>query len=103
MGMGIGINVQKPDAGAVRGRQEDIACGVWFTSQGHTMPKLVKFQDKDGGLHTIDNIHVVCSSRKNFCGVPAIEYECTTIKEDMKYSFKLIFYVEQCRWKMVLG
>ena len=39
MGMGIGINNQKPDAGPNRRRQEEIACGIWFTSRGEILPQ----------------------------------------------------------------
>ena len=47
MSMGIGINTQKPDAGEIRGRQEDIACGVWFTSGGNPIPQLVKYKERE--------------------------------------------------------
>ena len=102
MGMGIGINVQTPDFGPVKGHQEDIACGVWFTSQGHTMPKLIKYQDEEGMMHIIDNIHVQYASKKNFCGIPSIEYRCTTSDGDRQYAFRLIFYIEKCQWKMIM-
>ena len=39
MGMGIGINTERPDEGQLRGRQEPVACYVWFTSTGRAMPR----------------------------------------------------------------
>ena len=45
MSMGIGINSEQPDAGELKGRQEPVACGVWFTSEGVAMPKMLKFRD----------------------------------------------------------
>ena len=46
MSMGIGINTQNPDEGELKRDLEEIACGVWFTSTGAVMPKLVKYQDE---------------------------------------------------------
>ena len=53
MSMGIGTNTQSPDEGELKRDLEEIACGVWFTSKGAVMPKMVKYQDEDGMLHTI--------------------------------------------------
>ena len=53
MSMGIGTNTQNPDEGELKRDLEKIACGVWFTSTGSVMPKLVKYQDEEGLLHTI--------------------------------------------------
>lgn len=38
MKMGIGTNTQKPDVGEMKGGQDKVACGVWFTSSGTAMP-----------------------------------------------------------------
>ena len=43
MSMGIGTNTQNPDEGELKRDLEKIACGVWFTSTGSVMPKLVKY------------------------------------------------------------
>ena len=51
MSMGIGTNTQNPDEGELKRDLEKIACGVWFTSTGSVMPKLVKYQDEEGLLH----------------------------------------------------
>ena len=48
MGMGIGINAQNPDEGLLKAKQESVACGVWFTSTGNSMPKLIKIKNEDG-------------------------------------------------------
>ncbi len=72
MGMGIGINVHTPDAGKIRGRQEPVACGVWYTSTGTAIPKLIKFQGEDGEIRTLTNLHVLSFEKKNYCGIPTV-------------------------------
>lgn len=101
MGMGIGINVQNPDAGEIKGSLEDVACGVWFTSTGKSIPKILKFRDMAGEIHTVTNIHVISSEEKFYCGILSIEYECDTIMKDKKYYFRLVFYVERREWKIL--
>ena len=70
MSMGIGTNTQNPDEGELKRDLEKIACGVWFTSTGSVMPKLVKYQDDEGLLHTISQIHVLTQEKKYYCGIP---------------------------------
>ena len=53
MGMGIGTNAQNPDQGELTRKLEEIACGAWFTSKGTTIPKMVKYQDEEGLIHSI--------------------------------------------------
>ena len=82
MGMGIGINTERPDEGRIKGFQEPVACYVWFTSTGKVMPKRLKYQRKDGSIGQIDHIHVMTSQHKNYCGIPTIEYECNCMIAD---------------------
>lgn len=99
MSMGIGINTQKPDAGEIRGRQEDIACGVWFTSSGNPIPQLVKYKEREE-IHSIRNIRVLTREKKYYCGIPVMEYLCSAVEEEMEYLFKLYYYLEECKWKI---
>lgn len=100
MGMGIGINTEKPDEGRIKGCQEPVACYVWFTSTGKVMPKRLKYQRKDGSIGEIDHIHVVTSRQKNYCGIPTIEYECNCTFADREYDFQLLYYLEEHKWAM---
>ncbi len=101
MSMGIGINDERPDAGTLRGRQEPVACGVWFTSTGTAVPKMIKFQDSEGQIHTLPNIHVISVEKKFYCGIPTIEYECDTVIGACRQQFSLLFYVERQEWKIL--
>lgn len=101
MGMGIGINAGQTDAGEIRGCQEPIACGVWFTSTGRILPKTIKFQDEEGMLHTLSDIHVITAEEKFYCGIPTVEFECDIMLQEKRYLFRLLFYVERMEWKIL--
>lgn len=98
---GIGVNTEKTESGEIRGRQEDIACGCWFTSQGNTLPKYVKYQDAEGMIHSVTNIQVLYSERKNYCGIPMMLYSCRAEDAEREYRFRLLFHLEECRWKII--
>ena len=100
MSMGIGINDEQPDDGVLRGREEDVACGVWFTSTGATMPKIIKFRDSAGEIHTLQGIRVLTTERKNYCGISTIEYACDTVIGACRQPFLLLYYIERQEWKI---
>ena len=100
MSMGIGTNTQNPDEGELKRDLEEIACGVWFTSTGTVMPKLVKYQDEEGMLHTISQIRVLTQDKKFYCGIPIQEYRCSTVVENQEYRFRLYYYLETSCWKI---
>ena len=100
MSMGIGTNTQNPDEGELKRDLEKIACGVWFTSTGSVMPTLVKYQDEEGLLHTISQIHVLKQDKKYCRGIPIQEYGCSTVLENQEYLFRLYYYLEDNCWKI---
>ena len=100
MRMGIGINTQKPEEGQLTGKLEDIACMAWFTSQGKAVPKLIKFRDEDGQIHSLGQIRVLTQERKYYCGIPIREYRCTAALGNREYGFRLYYYPETNRWKI---
>lgn len=99
---GIGTNVDAIENGELRGRQIEIACKAWFTSRGEASPLSFKFQGDDGLIQTIHDVHVVCSEDKYYSGIPSREYRCRAIIGGLVHEFKLIFYVETCKWVMVV-
>lgn len=101
MGMGIGINAQKPDAGRIKGRQEPVACGVWFTSTGRAIPKIIKMQNGQDGYKILDTVRVISCADKYYCGIPTVEYECETENEGVSRRFSLLYYPEKREWKLL--
>lgn len=99
--MGIGTNTYDPDKGEIKGLQEAVACGVWFTAKGRVLPKALKFKDLEGVYHTLNHIHILSQKETIYCGIPAITYECDTIYHGICIPFTLLFYKEQNIWKIL--
>ncbi len=102
MSMGIGTNAGTPDAGILHGQQRPVACGVWFTSAGTVMPKLLKFQDEQGIIRTVDHVRVMTAEKKHYCGIPVVEYRCSAEFDGLLHGFRLIYYTERQEWKLLL-
>ena len=100
MGMGIGINTQHADEGELQRKMEEIACGVWFTCRGAAIPKLIKYQDEEGMIHSISPIQVLSKEKKYYFGIPIQEYRCRTVSGDREYLFRLYYYMETNCWKL---
>ncbi|WP_099467812.1 hypothetical protein [Konateibacter massiliensis] len=102
MGMGIGINDTITDEGVIKGHQEEVACDAWFTASGRIIIRLIKQKKKDESIVEIDNIRVLSSSKKNFCGIQTIEFICEAVVEGFMKRFKLFFYTEEQIWRMIM-
>lgn len=98
--MGIGINAQNPDEGELAREQTEIACGVWFTSTGNVLPKMIKYKDEEGMIRLIDRIRVLYKEKKYYCGIPIEEYRCSTVCANREYLFRLYYYMDTCCWKL---
>ena len=103
MSMGIGINTQNPDAGELNRKLEEIACFVWYTSEGRTIPKMFKYRDGEGVIQKVTKINVKKQEEKFYCGIPTQEFCCSTVMKDQKCPFRLYFYPESHLWKISWG
>ncbi len=101
--MGIGTNAQSPDEGKLKGNQTPAACGVWFTSNGRILPKMLKFQEPDGQIVTLTHIQVLTEEEKHYCGIPTLRYKCNGENAGKVLEFTLLYYIEQQEWKMIIG
>ena len=99
---GIGTNVKNIDNGEVKGKIYHIACKVWFTSSCSPRPLSFKFEGDDGIIQTVSNISIKCSEDKNYSGIASKEFSCEAVIGGIRHQFKLVFYLEDCRWVMVL-
>ena len=79
MSMGIGTNTQKPDEGELKRKMKEIACSVWYTSKGRTIPMMFKYQDEEGVIHKVTHINVQKQAEKFYCGIPIQEFCCSTV------------------------
>jgi hypothetical protein len=97
---GIGTNTQKANAGEIRGFQKEVGCFCWFTSQGKSIPRIIKFIDDNGELQTVYEVLVKHMEPKNYSGIPSIEYLCSFSVSNIIYDVKLIFFQSECKWVM---
>lgn len=100
MAFGIGVNTEETDAGELRGEKMDIAVDCWFTSKGNTIPRMFKYQDSEGQVHSVSEIRVLSQEEKRYCGMPTMEYCCEIQQEQIRKEVKLIFLVEEHRWML---
>lgn len=99
---GIGTNENRTDSGSVKGQTYAVACKTWFTATGSARPISFKFQGDDGQIQTVDNLTIKYAEDKNYSGIPSREYGCEAIIGGLKHNFRLIFYIEECKWVMAL-
>lgn len=99
---GIGINPYRQNNGSVRGNTYPIACMAWYAPGYAPVPLMFKFEGYDGVIETVSGIKVLSSSSKSYDGSNAYEYVCEAVIGGIRYVFKLIFYVMNCKWIMVL-
>ena len=69
MSMGIGTNAQHPDEGELTRKLDAVACGVWFTSKGTAIPKMIKYQDEEGFVHSITHILQIVGLNGHLCHI----------------------------------
>lgn len=101
MAFGIGTNADKRDSGRLKGIKFDAAVDCWFTSTGKTMPRLIKILDQ-GVVKTITMFKITSSDRKFYCGIPSIEYTLIIYFENSEMDAKLIYELEESKWRLVL-
>lgn len=99
---GIGTNTKEIDSGEIRGKMYHVACKAWFTSTCSPRPLSIKFEGDDGIIQTVSDITVKCTEDKNYSGIPSKEFSCEAIIGGILHEFKLIFYMEACKWVMVV-
>lgn len=102
LSLGVDVNSDNIDSGVPKGRIYPVACKTWFTATQSVRPLSFKFEGDDEIIQTVNNLTVKYSEDKNYGGIPSKEYGCEAVIGGIRQSFKLIFYLEECRWVMVL-
>ncbi|MBQ4523718.1 MAG: hypothetical protein IJA10_12310 [Lachnospiraceae bacterium] len=101
MAFRLGDIIEKKEHGILHGIQREIACECWFTSQGKSIPKLIKVMDEKGCIHTVGDIQVLTTEEKTYSGIQTVEHICTIPVNGRKEIVKLIFTKETCKWVIV--
>lgn len=102
LSLGIDTNAENIDSGEIKGRMYHIACKTWFTATQSVRPLSFKFEGDDEIIQSVSNLTIKYSEDKNYGGISSKEYGCEAVIGGIRQSFILIFYVEACKWVMVL-
>lgn len=97
---GININPYKPDNGNIKGNTYPIACMAWYAPGYAPRPLIFKFEGYSGTIETVSGIKVLSTANKSYDGSGVFEYVCEAVIGGIKYNFKLIFFVMECKWTM---
>ena len=98
---GIGINPYKRNNGSVRGNTYPIACMAWYVPGRAPVPLLFKFEGHNGMVETVSCIKVNSTANKSYDGCSVYEYMCEAVINGIKYGFKIVFYILDCRWILI--
>ncbi len=79
-----------------------IACKVWFTASCIPLPLSFQFEGDDHMIQTVKNIKVKYCEDKNDSDIRFKEFGCEAILGGIRHEFKLIYYMEACKWVMIL-
>lgn len=101
MAFQIGDFTEQTNHGILHGIQREIACECWFTSQGRSIPKLIKIMDENGTLYTIRDIELITAENKNYSGIQTVEHLCRINIGGREAIVKLIYTKKNCRWSIV--
>ncbi|MCI7262430.1 MAG: hypothetical protein ACI4OO_10325 [Otoolea sp.] len=93
---------QEAESTLPSGKMYHIACKIWFTASGSPMPLSFKFEGDDGTIQSVSQLTILYSEDKNFSGIPSKEYGCRACIGGILQEFRLIFYMEACKWVMVI-
>jgi hypothetical protein len=75
---------------------------AWYAPGRPPCRLIFKFEGEDGILHTITDLKINCTDNKCYGGEPVIEYRCEAVYGGIRYGFKLIFYIMDNRWVMIV-
>lgn len=102
MAFGTPYNEFQIDSGEINGDRRDISCLSWFPHGNDPYPISFKFKGDDDAIISVKDIKVLTTEDKRYCGIPSKEYKCRAVIGGLFHDFKLIFYLETCKWEMVL-
>jgi len=103
MGFAVGMEQEKLQERAVRGRYVKVAVGCWFTSTGKAIPKMLKYEDEEGMRHLMNDIRVLKTEQKYYAGILSHKYVCQAVLGTRLEEFVLLYYPGENTWNMVLA
>lgn len=101
MGFALERQTEEMQEHRVKGTYLKAAVSCWFTSQGKSMPQLVKYEDEDGMIQCIKNIHLIKTEEKHYAGIRMRRYDCSAEDHGIIKNFILLYHVEDGTWSLV--
>lgn len=82
-------------------RMTPVACDCWFTSTGRQIPRLIKYDDPENGITQIPVSNILRTEEKLWGGTKSRTFHCHSVLGDIEYNYRLIFYLETAKWKIM--
>lgn len=101
MRFGIGEEREIVQERPFQGQWQKVAVGCWFTSTGKAIPKMIKYEDKDGVRHLLCDIHILKSEQRFYAGILSRRYQCSAVIDGMMKNFDLIYHPADNTWDMI--
>lgn len=76
-----------------------IACDCWFTTSGKSIPRFFRYEDEAGIRHTVSEIQLLKSQKRNMAAIPVMMYDCVAMIEGVSYQIILYHYTESGKWE----
>lgn len=86
-----------------RGKRFSIACMSWTTATGDIQPISFKYQDSEGIVNIVKDIHVRMKEDCVHYGDPVILFYCNASMNDCLVEFRLIYFRIKGIWEMYIG
>ena len=90
------------DSGVPQGKMYHAACKTWCTTTGKVTPLSFKFEGDDGEIVYVPRLRILYDEEKNYSGIPSREFGCEACIGGFMKQFKLIYYLEACKWVMLV-
>lgn len=86
----------------IKGYHRKVAVDCWFTSEGRSIPHLIKYEDDDGCRHTLDHVWLVREEKRNHAGLMVQRYDCKVEDHGYIKDMILLFRPGVNTWDMIL-
>lgn len=103
MGFAVGMEKEKLQEEAVKGKYMKVAVGCWFTSTGKAIPRMLKYEDREGMRHLMKDVQVLKTEQKYYAGILSQKYVCSAIVDGRSREFILLYHPGENTWDMVLS
>ena len=101
MGFVVAAQEERLQEQVVKGQYQKVAVACWYTSSGKSIPMMIKFEDSEGCLQEIRDIHVIRSEKKHYAGILLQRFECCSTVENREYLFTLLYHPDSGIWDLV--